>query len=785
MSQAPTEARPAPKTLPRPIRRALGRLDRRFRLAGACRGLGTAALVVAAGAAVGMAADLAWELPQAARWAIWGTWLVSVVGLLVAAFRPLVRRSGAMALAALAERSHPHLGERLTAAVALFDERERRRQPPHGSPALIAALADEAAACVRAIDPGRAIPMGAAWHRLALGVVASMLIAAPAVIWPDPFGTLARRFLVPWDDSERVGRFVVSVTPGDHTSARGSDLTVSARIRSRFGAGSVPRTAWLEWTEEKGGTRRRMAMSAAPTGQGPSRAFAIRLPGLSGSLTYRVVGESAVSRGYRVTVVEPPAVAALAARIVPPPYSGLPTGKARDPDRIEALEGSRITLEVATTLPVRTIEVEWPGTPRPVAIPPGSEGKTGSVTLAADVSGPYRIRLRDGRGLTSLAGPPRRVVVVTDSPPTLSVSGNEAMEESRPDDVLRLGISARDDLAVASAELHHAIERAHPSPGGPKAEEGHVDLSLPGLGARSASGAAMLDLKTLSLSPGDVLSYRVRVADNRPPPLGPNVAWSPPRTLTIVAQAESMQARRGQAEHAEAQAKLDALKEAAAANRKETEGLRYAADAASRGNGVWDEARRQALADRATEARSVVDRLHGLARDLDRASRFRPLAPPARRAAAAEAENGRVALDRARGHEDPAGRLAELRQADAQLAALANRLDDLQRQFDALAGRPEAADSPPADPGAGPVPGDLAGPSAGAGPGAADSGELPDLLRRRPGRAWGELPGHLRTEILQMTRGRYRDDYERLIQLYFREIAAEAVPESSGRDRSP
>jgi hypothetical protein len=53
-----------------------------------------------------------------------------------------------------------------------------------------------------------------------------------------------------------------------------------------------------------------------------------------------------------------------------------------------------------------------------------------------------------------------------------------------------------------------------------------------------------------------------------------------------------------------------------------------------------------------------------------------------------------------------------------------------------------------------------------------DLAELQDLIRRKTGRAWGELPGHLRTEILQMSQGRYRDDYARLIQLYFREIAA-------------
>jgi hypothetical protein len=62
-----------------------------------------------------------------------------------------------------------------------------------------------------------------------------------------------------------------------------------------------------------------------------------------------------------------------------------------------------------------------------------------------------------------------------------------------------------------------------------------------------------------------------------------------------------------------------------------------------------------------------------------------------------------------------------------------------------------------------------------------DLTELQDLIRRKTGRAWGELPGHLRTEILQMSQGRYRDDYARLIQLYFREIASGA----SGHDGKP
>ena len=59
-----------------------------------------------------------------------------------------------------------------------------------------------------------------------------------------------------------------------------------------------------------------------------------------------------------------------------------------------------------------------------------------------------------------------------------------------------------------------------------------------------------------------------------------------------------------------------------------------------------------------------------------------------------------------------------------------------------------------------------------AGETAPDLAQLQELVRAKTGRNWGELPGHLRTEILQMSQGRYRDDYARLIQLYFREIAA-------------
>jgi hypothetical protein len=208
-----------------------------------------------------------------------------------------------------------------------------------------------------------------------------------------------------------------------------------------------------------------------------------------------------------------------------------------------------------------------------------------------------------------------------------------------------------------------------------------------GLGTPSARGEAVLRLKPLGLKAGDVVRYKVRVADNRPAPRGPNVAWSDGRRLTIVEQAEPLRARRAEAGRKAIQEELDALKKAAAENRQATELLRYAADAAQRGNGTFDGDRVRELARREADARDLVDGLNRLARRLDDEPAYRPLARPARQVADVEAEAARAALDQARQDDDPARRFADLRLADARLGAVALRLEDLQRDLDALAGR--------------------------------------------------------------------------------------------------
>ena len=113
------------------------------------------------------------------------------------------------------------------------------------------------------MKPARAVSWARAARRLAGGLLAAGLLTAPAFVWPDSYGTLARRFLMPWADIDRISRFVVTVAPGDKVLAVGSDLTVTASVRPRFGIGPTPDAAWLEWTAEGDASPQRVAMPLA------------------------------------------------------------------------------------------------------------------------------------------------------------------------------------------------------------------------------------------------------------------------------------------------------------------------------------------------------------------------------------------------------------------------------------------------------------------------------------------------------------------------------------------
>ena len=673
------------RSLPRPLRLGLERIDRKIRLLGLARGSGLALLAMALVAAAGMAADFFWPLPIAARWILWVGWIACGSALWIAfGIVPLFRRAAYGDLAAVAERGHPELGERIVGAVSLLGARDT----PNGSPAMIAALGDEAARRASETDLSAAVSRRSAVGAAVLGLASLGMVAAPCLIKPDPFRMLAHRFLAPWADVSRVARFVVTVAPGDVIAAIGSDVNIQATVRPRFDRSVPPDSATLEWAGPDDEWHR-TTMAADQENPAGSRGFRLRLPRIAGTIRYRVMAGSAEGIRHTITAVVPPSVAAISALVRPPSYTKRAESLAKNPARIEAWEGSKIDLRMTANKPIASARLEWPDAGASSSRATGSVslvsrdgGTTWAATVPADVSGNYSFALVDEHKIASAAEIPRRLIVRPDKPPTIALAGSPDPQDAQGDDLLVVEIAARDDVAAITCDFLYKLERENTNDVPP---EGETAVGLAGLGSRFARGEATLSLVSLGLHPGDEVAYRVRVADNRPAPKGPNVTISAPRALRIVAKAEPLLARERSIERRELRDRIEVLRKDVAENRQGTEALRNAADASNRGNGSWGEDRKADLGRREVEARAVADKLRGLARDLAESGRFAPLERAARQAADIEADGSRAMLDNARRAPDPARRLADLRAAGDRLATVQHRLDELKNRFDELA----------------------------------------------------------------------------------------------------
>ena len=49
--------------------------------------------------------------------------------------------------------------------------------------------------------------------------------------------------------------------------------------------------------------------------------------------------------------------------------------------------------------------------------------------------------------------------------------------------------------------------------------------------------------------------------------------------------------------------------------------------------------------------------------------------------------------------------------------------------------------------------------------------DLPKDLQQYLGKPWGELPGDVKSKIIQDLKAKYGEDYARVIKLYFEQIA--------------
>lgn len=656
--------------LPASLERKLNGLVQHLRRQRLLRGLGLLVLTLAPLAGLALLADILYELPAWLRWAALALWLA--VGLLTAwraLLGPLARRLDRAALAAVIEQRHPELGERLSTTVELAGTAELG----HGSPQLIALLAQDTEQRAAGIDFIQAVPPRAGRQVVIVALIVTGVVLSPALRWPREYAIYAQRFLTPWRNVELPAPYQIVVTPGDHFAALGRPLTVSARLTALKPSVALPADCTLIITDAAGHASRQL-LSSNETGS-----FSGRIERVSGDFTYRVETGQTISPAYGVTAVEPVELLAGSPTITitPPDYarSTTETRTLQGLQDFNGLQHAQAILKFAFRVPASSATLRW--TPadtdktqeRVLALSP--DGLSASHTLPLLAAGTLQLVLTGPHGIVTEL-PSCKVGVQPDQPPAfLQVSGSEERLTIHPYDRLAVAVRIVDDVAVDESAVELRINN------GPPVVE---TIALQGKGTPEAKGEYVFRLAG-QLKEGDEVRYRLRAVDNRRLPaagLGPQVVWHPAgdrwRTVTIARRGDSA-AREILAQRDDFQKRLDRIKADLGKDRKALAQL----DEETRNRSSLTPEQTSLLQELEKDSRKSSAALTDLAREAARTPGLEPLAEPAQDVADRELRRSEQALQEAGRQSHAPDRQKRLATADQELASALKRLDELKQ----------------------------------------------------------------------------------------------------------
>lgn len=283
-------------------------------------------------------------------------------------------------------------------------------------------------------------------------------------------------------------------------------LQDGAQVAQRLAPGAL-----LPWGRPAGRLAAALVLFAA--------AFLVKVPGATDWLPDLATEASSapIVSGVRVTVT-------------PPSYTGLTPTSLSNPERVVALAGSRIDLQISGSSARMAVETAGGSIP---AIKGDDASFAATVTMTSD--GFVAITPFDEAG----AAGPRRLIGLTATPdrppaPRVTAPGKDLfLREATA--TLAIAVEAGDDLGLRSLRLVYTkvagVGESFTF------TEGEVPLTLARASARQWTGTGTLPLASLGLEVGDMIVYRAVATDAQP---GARPVESDAFIVEIVSASEAM-----------------------------------------------------------------------------------------------------------------------------------------------------------------------------------------------------------------------------------------------------
>lgn len=491
------------------IRRVVGRVRRRWRVKLVVRGL---ALTMAAVLLTFLLSASTLEVlrfqPEAVTAFRVVLWLTVACLLAWWVAWPLLRPISDDRVALYLEEHEPSLKSRVLTAV------EAVRPDAPAPTELLEAVVERAVKRCRKIDYGKSIERSAI--RRSSGALGGLALASFALVFLGPgfFRHASSALFFPARAAEAVNPYSVSVSPGDTTISRNSDLMVSA-VLGGFNSEDV-----VLHTQEAGES----GWSAMPMIETGTGAFEGLLLNVAEETRYYVESSGVRSATFALGVADLPAVDRLQMEYRFPAYSGLAPRRFEYGGDVAALAGTTVTLTVTPTLsaPAARLVLDSGDTIAMSALEaaapdlPPTEDDARQVASSFQGSfqvsrqGFYRIEFQTSDGAWVAGAPDYRIDVLTDQGPSISFSRPGRDTEVSSIEEVFIEARADDDIGVAEVLWIGSVNggppdtvRIHSSTGTPTPE---------------VTASHVVFMEEMELETGDLVAYHGVARDNAPVP---------------------------------------------------------------------------------------------------------------------------------------------------------------------------------------------------------------------------------------------------------------------------
>ena len=293
-------------------------------------------------------------------------------------------------------------------------------------------------------------------------------------------------------------KFIFEIIPGNKEITKGDGLEISVKIK-----GSKPKSVNLASRKEEEAEFQKQQLIPDSLGN-----YFLEMNSIKSSFKYFAEADGFNSESYEIVVIDRPIVKTLDIEIISPSYSNIPKTAQKDNGNIQALIGSRVSINISSTKKLREAKLDFADSSY---IDLKIDGETASGNFSVRKDNNYQIKLTDENGNSNLVPITYQVKALYDAFPVIELVSPNQNTSLANDNRVVLIAKASDDYGFSKLILNYRLSASRYETPQPEFSSVEIPISKSFL---ELDINYIWNLTQMYLAVDDVVTYYLEIFDN-------------------------------------------------------------------------------------------------------------------------------------------------------------------------------------------------------------------------------------------------------------------------------